>query len=73
MNKLSELKNLEQAEKDDMIACLNDIYDLMVGNVHNVGTDYGNEMPNSYVDEDEMAIHIKGGDTHYVLKITKAE
>ncbi len=56
-----------------MIACLNDVYDLMFGNDHNVGTDFASETPNSYVDEDKMAIHIKGGKTHYVLKITKAE
>ena len=70
---IKDEEDKEQEEKDDMIACLNDIYDLVFGNDHNVGTDYASEMPDSYIDDDEMAIHIKGDETHYVLKITKAE
>lgn len=70
---IKDKEDKERAEKDDMITCLNDVYNLMFGNELNVITDFAIEMPNSYVDEDEMAIHIKGGKTHYVLKITKAE
>ena len=38
---------------------ISDVYDYIFGNPHSIGTDFIEEFPNSYVDEDNAKIYLE--------------
>ena len=53
-------------------ALIDDIYDYIFGNDHNIGTDFIAEFPDSFVDASNAKIHLLGNDLgNYIIKIEK--
>lgn len=50
---------------------IGDVYDLIFGNDHHVGTDFVSDFKDSYVDHDNARIHLKNDHEEYVIRITK--
>jgi hypothetical protein len=53
-------------------ALIDDVYDYIFGNEHNIGTDFISEFPNSYVDANKACIYLEGGELgDYIIKIER--
>jgi hypothetical protein len=55
--------------KTDKNFLMEDVYDYLMENGFNIGTNFRDEFPDSYIDSDKAVIYLKGSDKQYKLLI----